>query len=152
MGSVCWCVCWKSSVWMLILVQCTSSPLREQVWGWCATEAENSGVILILGLYPVRLCPAGKMKAVGFNAGRKHQDLVPCINRVVGRQGCGGGSTAGMGSPLQCCKVCEKREKKGETGGKCRFPSGLGPSRGCACSLLPLCLLGFALHLPTPSL
>lgn len=112
MGSVCWCVCWKSSVWMLILVQCTSSPLREQVWGWCAAEAENSGVILILGLYPVRLCPAGKRKAVGFNAGRKHQDLVPCINRVVGRQGCGGSSTAGMGSPLQCCKVCEKKGKK----------------------------------------
>lgn len=149
MGSVCCCVCWKSSVWMMILVQCTSSPVREQVWGWSAGGAENSGVTLILGLYPVRLYLAGKGKAVGFNPGRKHQDLVPCINKVVRSQGVVGAALQEWDHPLQCC---EKREEKGETGGKCRFPSSLGPNRGYACSLLPLCLLGFALHLPTPSL
>lgn len=64
-------------------------PVREQVWGWDAGGAENSGVILVLGLCPVRSCQAGKGKATGFNPGRKHQDLVPCTNKVGGSQGCG---------------------------------------------------------------
>lgn len=51
---------------MMISVQCTVSEVREQVWGWCAGGPENAGVILILGLYPVRLGLAGKGKALGF--------------------------------------------------------------------------------------
>lgn len=129
-------------------------PVREQVWGWDAGGAENSGVILVLGLCPVRSCQAGKGKATGFNPGRKrfgslHQQGggksgVWSVELMVGA------AVQEWDHPLQCHR--EKRGKKGETGGKCRFPLGLGPSTGCACSLLPPCLLGFALRFPAPSL
>lgn len=130
MGSVCCGVCWKSSVWMMILVW-------EQVWGWHDGGAEKSGVILILGLCAVRLYQAPKGKAVGFNPEEKTSGFGSLHHQGGGKPGVwpvdGGSSMAGMGSPTAVLQ--EKKEKKGKTGRKSRFYLSLGPSRGCACSL-----------------
>lgn len=145
MGSVCCGVCWKSSVWMMILVW-------GQVWGWHDGGAQNSGVILILGLCAVRLYQAPKGKAVGFNPGGKHQGLVPCITRVVGSQGCGqlmvGAAWQEWDHPLQCCK--KRRKKKGKNWRKMQIFFKFRSKQGLC--LLPLCLLGFTLCFPTPPL
>lgn len=71
--------------------------------------------------------------------------MVPCINKVVGRQECVQVMVE-WDQPLQCCKVCGKMGGKREENAdfiKVWVQEGL--------CLLPLCLLDFPLCSPPPS-